>query len=121
MALENKSMNKDSMETTDRFIIETTEYIRKKNKKRADKPTIINCVFNKNNSINVDKQVVEKRITFLTTNGTLENKPNGNKISFRVIDKAELVSDDVIDNTPATPKIFNTSTGAQVMNSLRKA
>ena len=111
-------MNEDSMETTDRFIIDTIEYIRKKNKKRVDKPTIINCVFNK--SINVDKQVVEKRITFLTTNGTLENKPNGNKISFRVIDKAELVSDDVIDNTPATPKIFNTSTGAKVMNSLRK-
>ena len=70
-------MNEDSMETTDRFIIDTTEYIRKKNKKRVDKPTIINCVFNK--SINVDKQVVEKRITFLTTYGTLENKPNGNK------------------------------------------
>ena len=56
MAMENESMNKDSMETSDRFVIDATEYIRKKNKKRVDEPTIIvfnNYVFNKNNSINV--------------------------------------------------------------------
>lgn len=56
MAMENESMNKDSMETSDRFVIGATEYIRKKNKKRVDEPTIIvfnNYVFSKNNSINV--------------------------------------------------------------------
>lgn len=31
MAMENESMNKDSMETSDRFVIDATEYIRKKN------------------------------------------------------------------------------------------
>ena len=51
---------------------------------RADEPTIIDYVFNKKN--NVDKQVVEKRITFLITNGTLEKRPNGNKNSFRIKD-----------------------------------
>ena len=84
MALENESMNKESIEKIDRFIIDAVEYIRKKSKKRTNKPTIIDYVFNENNSINVDKQVVEKRITFLTTNGTLGNKPNSNKNSFRV-------------------------------------
>ena len=82
MALENESMNKKSIETIDCFIIDSIEYIRKKSKERADEPTIIDCVFHKSNSINVDKQVVGKRTTFLTTNGTLENEPNGNKNSF---------------------------------------
>ena len=72
------------METINRFITDVIEYIGKKSKKREDESTIIDYVFNKNNSINVDKQVVEKRITFLTTNGTLENKLNSNKNSFRV-------------------------------------
>ena len=45
-----------------------------------DEPTIIDHVFNKNNSINVDKQVIEKRITFTTTNGTLENNQTVVKI-----------------------------------------
>ena len=53
-------MNKKSIETIDRFIIDAIEHIRKNSKKRADEPTIIDYVFNKNNSINVDKQVVEK-------------------------------------------------------------
>ena len=44
--------------------------------------------YNKKNSITVDKQVVEKTITFLTTNGTLEKKPNGDKNSFQVKDQA---------------------------------
>ena len=72
------------METINRFITDVIEYIGKKSKKREDESTIIDYVFNKNNSINVDKQVVEKRITFLTTNGTLETKLNSNKNSFRV-------------------------------------
>ena len=53
-------MNKESIETIDRFIIDAIEYIRKKNKKRLNEPTIIDYVFYKNGSINVDKQVVEK-------------------------------------------------------------
>ena len=53
---------------------------------RADEPTIIDYVFNKKNNVNVDKQVVEKRITFLITNGTLEKRPNGNKNPFRIKD-----------------------------------
>ena len=87
-----------------------------------DESTIIDYVFNKSNSINVDKQVVEKRITFLTTNGMLENKPNGNKNSFRVKDQAKLASsDEIIDNTRGPTKIFSTPTEAQVTDSLRKA
>ena len=114
MALENASMNKESIETIHRFITDATEYIRKKSKTRADESTIIDYVFNKNKNVNVDKQVVKERITFLTTNGTLENKPNGNKNSSRAKDQAKLSSDDIIDNTPASPKIFITPTEAQV-------
>lgn len=79
-------MNKESIETIHRFITDATEYIRKKSKTRTDESTIIDYVFNKNKNVNVDKQVVKERITFLTTNGTFENKPNGNKNSFRVKD-----------------------------------
>ena len=82
-------MNKESIKTIDRFIIDAIEYIRKKNRKRADEPTIIDYLFNKNNSIKDDKEVVEERITFLTANGTMENKPNGNKNSFRVKDQTK--------------------------------
>ena len=57
-------MNKKSIETIDRFIVDAIEYIRKNSKKRADEPTIIDYVFSKNNSINVDKQVVEKEQLF---------------------------------------------------------
>ena len=53
-------MNKESIDTIDFFITEAIEYIRKKDKKRGDEPTIINYIFKKNNSINFDKQVVEK-------------------------------------------------------------
>ena len=38
-------MNKKSIETIDRFIIDAIEYIRKKSKKRGDEPTIIDYVF----------------------------------------------------------------------------
>ena len=69
-------------------------------------------------TFHVEKHVVEKRITFLTTNGTLENKPNGNKNSFRVKNKAKLASDDIIDHALAPTKIFNTSTETQVTYSL---
>ena len=61
MALEDGSMNKKSIETIDRFIIDAIEYIRKKSTNRADEPTIIDYLFNNNNSINVDKQVVENK------------------------------------------------------------
>ena len=61
MALENGSMNKKSIETIDRFIIDAIEYIRKKSTNRVDEPTIIDYLFNNNNSINVDKQVVENK------------------------------------------------------------
>ena len=77
MALENDSMSKKLVEIIDRFIIDTIESIRK---------FFRDYVLNKNNSVTVCKQVVEKRLTFLTTNGTLENKPNSNKKSFRVKD-----------------------------------
>ena len=87
-----------------------------------DESTIIDYVFNKNNSVNVDKQVVEKRITFLTTNGMLENKPNGNKNSFRVKDQAKLASsDDIIDNTRGPTKTFSTPTEAQVTDLLEES
>ena len=76
---------------------------------------------NKKNSITVDKQVVEKTITFLTTNGTLEKKPNGDKNSFQVKDQAKLASDDIIDNTPAPPKILDTPTEAQVTDLLEES
>ena len=114
MALENESMNKESIETIDRFITDAIEYIRKKSKKRADEPTIIDYVFNKIYNVNVENQVVEKGIAFLATNVSLENKPNSNKNSFRVTDQAKLSSDGTFDNTPASPKIFNTPTEAQV-------
>ena len=64
MAMENESINKKPIKTFDRFIIDTKEYLRKKNKKRVDEPTIIYYVFNKNDSFNVDREVVEKRINF---------------------------------------------------------
>ena len=48
-------MNKGSIEAFLRFITDAIECIRKKRKKRADEPTIIDYVFNKNNSINVVK------------------------------------------------------------------
>ena len=70
------------METIERFITDAIEYNRIKSKKRADEPTIIDYVFNKKNCINVVKQVLEKRITFLTTSGTIENKPSSNKNYF---------------------------------------
>ena len=60
MALENESMNKESIETIDRFITDAIEYIRKKSKTRVDESTIIDYVFNKNKNVNVDKQVVKK-------------------------------------------------------------
>ena len=82
MALEKESMNKEWMETIERFITDAIEYNRIKSKKRADEPTIIDYVFNKKNSIHVVKQVLEKRITFLTTSGTMENKPNSNENYF---------------------------------------
>ena len=88
---------------------------------RADEPTIIDYVFNKKNNVNVDKQVVEKRITFLITNGTLEKRPNGNKNSFRIKDQAKLSSDDIIDNTPASPKTFNTPTEAKATGFLEES
>ena len=53
-------MNKGSIEAFLRFITDAIECIRKKRKKRADEPTIIDYVFNKNNSITVVKQVVKK-------------------------------------------------------------
>ena len=43
--------------------------------------TIIDYAFNKSASIIVDKQVVKKRITSLTTNGTLEN----NQIVIKIL------------------------------------
>ena len=105
----------------DHFITNAIEYIRKKSKKRADELTIIDYIFNKNNSVNVGKQVVEKRITFLTTNGTLENKPNENKNYFRVKEQAKLASNDIIDNRLAPPKILNTPTEAQVSDILEES
>ena len=108
-------MNKGSIESIDHFVIDAIEYIKKKSIKRADKPTIIDYVFN------VDKQVVEKRITFVTTNGTLENKQNCNKFFFRVKDQTKLASDDIINNTPAITKIFNTKTEAQVNDLLEES
>ena len=39
------NMNKKSIETIDRVIIDAIEYIRKKSKKRGDEPTIIDYVF----------------------------------------------------------------------------
>ena len=81
--------------------------------------------YNKNNSITVDKQVVEKTITFLTTNVTLEKKTNGDKNSFQVKDQAsddqDQASDDIIDNTPAPPKILDTPTEAQVTDLLEES
>ena len=50
MALENESVNKESIETIDCFIIDSIEYIRKKSKERADEPAIIDCVFHKSKS-----------------------------------------------------------------------
>ena len=44
----------------------------------------------------------------------LENKPKGNKTFLRVKDQAKLASDDIIDNTPAPPKIFKLPAEAQV-------
>ena len=41
-------------------------------------------------------------------------KPKGNKTFLRVKDQAKLALDDIIDNTPAPPKIFNLPTEAQV-------
>ena len=43
--------------------------------------TIIDYAFNKSASIIVDKEVVKKRITSLTTNGTLEN----NQIVIKIL------------------------------------
>ena len=108
-------MNKGSIELIDHFVIDAIKYIKKKSIKRVDKPTIIDYVFN------VDKQVVEKRITFVTTNGTLENKQNCNKTFFRVKDQAKLASDDIINNTPAITKIFNAKTEAQVTDLLEES
>ena len=85
-----------------------------------DEPTIIDDVFHKNGSINVDKQVVETRKTFLITNDILENKANGNKIFLWVKDQAKLASDDIIDNTLAPPTNFNTPTEAQISDLLEK-
>ena len=48
----------------------------------------------------------------------MENKPNSNKNSFRVKDQAKLASDDIISNTTAPPKIFNTQREAQVTDLL---
>ena len=64
---------------------------------------------------------VEKRITFITTYRTLENNPNGNKNSFRLKDQAKLASYDIIDNTPAQPKIFSTPTETQVTDLLEES
>ena len=55
--MQNESINKESIETIDLFITDEIEYIRKKSKIRVDEPTIIDLVFSKNNSINVDKQL----------------------------------------------------------------
>ena len=123
MALENESMKKKSIEISDRCIVGAIACIRKKSKKRVDEPSVIDYVLNKNNNINVDKQVVQKRIFFLTTNGTLQNKPNSNKNSFRVKDQANSAPDDIIDidNTPAPPKIFNTLTEVQVTDLLEES
>ena len=121
MDLENESMNKESMETIDRFISDAIEYIRKKNEKRANEPTIIDYVFNKNSSVNADREIVEKRITFRTTSGMLENKTNGNKNSFQVKDQAKLASGDIVGNTPAPLKIFNTPLEAQVTDLLEES
>ena len=44
----------------------------------------------------------------------MEKKPKGNNTLLRVKDHAKLASDDIIDNTPAPPKIFNLPTKAQV-------
>ena len=86
-------MDKDCKQTIDHFIIDTIEYIRKKRKKRANEPTITHQLFSKNNSVNVEKHVIEKIITFLTTYGmSLENKPNGNRNSLRVKDQSKFAS-----------------------------
>ena len=44
----------------------------------------------------------------------MENKPKSNKTFLQVKDQAKLASDDIIDNTPAPPKIFRPPTEAQV-------
>lgn len=55
--------------------LEKCNSFQEEQQKLVDEATIIDYVFNKNNSVNVDNWVVEKRTTFLTANGTLENKP----------------------------------------------
>ena len=90
-------------------------------RRRAKRGRMSPTSYNKKNSITVDKQVVEKTITFLTTNGTLEKKPNGDKNSFQIKDQAKLASDDIIDNTPAPPKILDTPTEAQVTDLLEES
>ena len=44
----------------------------------------------------------------------MENKPKSNKTFLQVKDQAKLASDDIIDNTPAPPKIFKLPAEAQV-------
>ena len=51
----------------------------------------------------------------------MENKPNGNKNSFRVKDRAKLAADDFIVNTPAPTKIFNTPAEAQATDILEES
>ena len=51
----------------------------------------------------------------------MENKPNGNKNSFRVKDRPKLAADDFIDNTPAPTKIFNTPAETQVTDILEES
>ena len=70
MALENVSMDEESMETIDRFITNAIGYITKKSKRKVDEPTIINFLLNKNNSVNVEKHLFEIRKTLLTANQT---------------------------------------------------
>ena len=60
MALGNEVKDKESIESIACFIINAVGcYIGKKSKNRADEPNIFDYLFNENNSVTAEKDVVE--------------------------------------------------------------
>ena len=59
MALKKKSMDKESIESIDCFITDVIGFIGKRSKNWADGTNIFDYLFNENNSVSVEKDVIK--------------------------------------------------------------
>ena len=83
--MENQESINLSMESINNTIFESIQHIRDQ-KKRADIPTIIKCMYKNEENKTTNESTVTDRITYLTNANVLENKRSNNKDSYYLKD-----------------------------------